>query len=460
MAKAQSRIPFLSRRAGVKPGVTVWPGSLARCMAAAMLVAALCNGASAYLKRTGVLAHADYRAYWAHHCLSDDDAPVLEDEPQCRAHVDVRQAVAENRWRGYSEPFIRFVHEVSPAERPLKFMKDAVLLAVFGFSAWLLAASRSLRTVLSVGTLPIALASYVAVMLVYSLGTSGVFVAASGARAFSFVAVALLAGGLAPHLAWFAWAVAALLLLQLPLLPHELLHGIHMFREWSPFALAGRVFGTLVQPNSLGVFAATGFAFCFCFLPRRSVLVWLAAASLLLVALSASATGLACAMLACAALIHGRVGGRRGFVMALAFLLAAGLFAFVGLPQLLGRPDLFQSVASDTGRLAILHSALFEQTPAHALFGGGLGVNTNAALSMAAIGGVPTDSSLTGFIFQVGLVGAGLFYATLCWAGWRDRQAAVFYAAVAVCSLTLNVTELFPINLVLGLALARSTLRA
>ncbi|MES2632419.1 MAG: hypothetical protein V4669_05575 [Pseudomonadota bacterium] len=459
MAKAQSRIPFLSRRAGVGQGVAAWAGPVARWLAAAMVVAALCSGASAYLKRTGVLAHADYLAYWAHHCLSDDDVPDMRDEPQCHAHVDVPRAVAQNTWRGFTSAFISYVHEVSPAERPLKFAKDAVFVAILALSAWMLAASRSLRAIAPVSPLPVAFAVYVAIMLLVSLSSQGLMVAASGARALSFMAVALLAGWLAPYMATFAWALAGLLGLQLLLLPYELLHGIHMYQEWSALALAGRTFGTLVHPNSMGIFAATGFAFCLCFLPRRGLLPLLAVGAIALIGLSASATGLACAVVLCAVMVQRTMGGARGVGIALAFLLGVGMLALVGLPALLGRPDLFDSVASETGRLANLQQAVLGQPAAQALFGKGLGVNSNAALSIGVAGGLPTDSSLTGLIYQVGILGTCLFYALLAWAGWRDRQAAPFYVAVAVCSLTLNVTELFPVNLLLGLALARSLLR-
>ena len=49
-----------------------------------------------------------------------------------------------------------------------------------------------------------------------------------------------------------------------------------------------------------------------------------------------------------------------------------------------------------------------------------------------------------------------LFYGALVWAAVRDHQARMFYAIVAICSLTLQVTELFPVNFLLGVTLAHS----
>jgi hypothetical protein len=81
-------------------------------------------------------------------------------------------------------------------------------------------------------------------------------------------------------------------------------------------------------------------------------------------------------------------------------------------------------------------------------YGGGESLNT--------LSRVPADSTVTALMMQIGVLGTLLFYAMLLWAGFRDRSARMFYAIVAVCSLTLNVTELFPVNFLLGIALARN----
>ncbi len=44
-----------------------------------------------------------------------------------------------------------------------------------------------------------------------------------------------------------------------------------------------------------------------------------------------------------------------------------------------------------------------------------------------------------------------LFYGSLLWAALRDPVVRPFYGIVAVCSLTINVMELFPVNLLLGM---------
>ena len=70
-----------------------------------------------------------------------------------------------------------------------------------------------------------------------------------------------------------------------------------------------------------------------------------------------------------------------------------------------------------------------------------------------------TESTVTGLIVQIGVLGALLFYAVLLWAAFRDQTARLFYLIVAICSLTINIIWLFPVNLLLGLALAHSVWR-
>ena len=75
---------------------------------------------------------------------------------------------------------------------------------------------------------------------------------------------------------------------------------------------------------------------------------------------------------------------------------------------------------------------------------------------MSFVNRLSADSTLTGFVMQLGLLGAMMFYGVLMWAGLHDRTARPFLGIVAICSLTINVTELFPLNCLLGLALAHA----
>jgi hypothetical protein len=59
-------------------------------------------------------------------------------------------------------------------------------------------------------------------------------------------------------------------------------------------------------------------------------------------------------------------------------------------------------------------------------------------------------------ISQVGFIGFFLVYGLLFLAVRNDLQARIFYVSIILASLTVNITELFPVNFILGLLLARS----
>jgi hypothetical protein len=175
-----------------------------------------------------------------------------------------------------------------------------------------------------------------------------------------------------------------------------------------------------------------------------------------LVLASGSGTGVVC--IAAAALAWGVRRASLRLPHAVLAVAAAALLTLFLLPVLTGRDDVLASVFAE-GRLRQLQLALSARPWTQVLWGEGLGVRTNLALILegeVAVPTVPTDSSLIGFLVQLGILGAALFYGLLAWAARRDARARPFYAAVLLCSLTLNLTELFPVNVLLGLALAHS----
>jgi hypothetical protein len=97
------------------------------------------------------------------------------------------------------------------------------------------------------------------------------------------------------------------------------------------------------------------------------------------------------------------------------------------------------------------------------LVGRGIGFGTNSAANLLIIDGHPlsdmmssADSMVTVLAAQLGIAGVILFYSILAWAYLRDPEARPLYLVFAITSLTINVTEFFPVNFLLGLALARS----
>ena len=69
-------------------------------------------------------------------------------------------------------------------------------------------------------------------------------------------------------------------------------------------------------------------------------------------------------------------------------------------------------------------------------------------------GSFSADSTVTVLLTQLGITGVILFYGILVWAYRRDPRARPVYLVFAITSLTINITEVFPVNFLLGLALA------
>ena len=431
--------------------------TLAKLLALALVAAVLCNGAGTYLKRTGVIDHEAYRSYWAAHCASLAVAG-RQPEWQCREFATPEAIRMRPPRHDVADTSFSYVYEAGPAGRALKLVKDLFWMALIAVAIWRLSADRIRRPALRESWPLVLFTGYCALAFLVSAAVNGPWLAVLGLRSFLFVAAALLCQWLGPHVALWARCVAALLVAQAALVPFEMVRGIHLFHEWEPLSLASRAVGTMVQPNSMGVFAVAAMAFYYCFAPSRRAMWPLAAVALLLVLASGSGTGLVCAVLALLALLLGRVDTRRAAIAGMVGLVLAGAAVAVLLPIVSGRFDVFDSVA--VGRVSALRAALFDRPVAEVIFGSGLGVNTNLALTLGGSAGPPpTDSALIGLLIQIGLIGTALFYATLAWAALRDARARPFYGIVAVCTLTMNVNELFPVNVLLGIAWAHSLWR-
>ncbi|MHC4139513.1 MAG: hypothetical protein ACYSR1_06640 [Planctomycetota bacterium] len=102
------------------------------------------------------------------------------------------------------------------------------------------------------------------------------------------------------------------------------------------------------------------------------------------------------------------------------------------------------------------------------LFGRGLGAGTNTAVNLLMDWEASTahgagnhtvfiaDSTPLMLTAQIGLIGLFMIYGILFLAIRNDPQSRIFYFSIILASLTVNITELFPVNFLLGLLLARS----
>ena len=441
--------------------------ALAWLVVAGLLLATVCNGAGVYLKRIGLVDADTYRAYWSFHCrsLNLQLSPEAVGPRCCALATPAQIAQLETSAGARGERAqTRFVYRTPGAELALKLVKDVFGLALLILCLVLLVRRAEVRPSLKEAWPVGLLLAYAATALVASLVLYEPLVVLAGARSFMFIGLALLGLWLVPHMALLACAVAALLVVQVLLMPFEMLRGVHLHGHFHLLPLAGRLSGTLVAPNTLGVFAVCALAFFNGFAPNRRWLWLVALLALTLDLLSGSGTGMVGFGLFLLLALMQRVAlDHRRFVVIAGGLILAGVVMV--LPEIIGRPRLFESLL---GRFDGLRMVLLGKSFWESVFGSGLGVDTNTAGLLVRMLGADSfpryarlpsgaaESMLTSLLTQLGLVGTLLFYGVLTWAAMRDHQARIFYAIVAACSLTLQITELFPVNFLLGVALAHS----
>ncbi len=427
-------------------------GHLRALVGPGLLLAALLNGLGTHLKLIGVWDKAGYETYWELHCPDGvtTSAPVGVGR---RCEVPDLSSPPRIPHRQGAE----YALHVSPPGVWLKRAKDgfalvlvALCLACKPRSGW--AAIRGLSPSAILLTL-------VAVGAALGIAAQGDGLAlAVGARSFLFLAIALTSAGFiaAEGLSTVALWVAILLMAQLLFVPSQFLFGIPV-NGYLPFLhLPRRMAGTFTFPNSLGVFAVVGFAFVSAYLPQRRRWPLLLSVCVALVWLSGSATGVVALLWWVAAAIFRSAPKRsRVRVVLVSALVASVVLAM--LPPLLGRQTIFKGVFGPGGRVVSLTRVLTVMDGSRVIFGEGLGRGTNALASLSGVRSLGAgDSTVTTLVRQTGLLGCAAFYLLLAWAWRRDPLARPFYEVLALVSLTLAVTELFPANVLLGLALGRS----
>lgn len=423
-----------------------------------LIGASLASGSLQYLKRVGWLEPAAYAEYMAYFCPA--------------------QAVGEGYWSGrcfcYRQPESDLATNVAPVvpDRDYiyavgygtlltKLCKDLFFAGFIVLSCYLIASKRAPWPSGRALLLPLVFLANIGVGFMVSLYLWPSLVALAGLRSFAFVAVALVGGWARTGMDVIAKCVAVLIVLELGLAFIELLFGIPLRECSSSFRTAG----TFSLPNSLGVFAVVGLAFYYSYSAEARYFWALVAAVACTVYLSGSGTGMLVLFCFLAFLALRKVPGPRKWQIAGALAVLGALLLAV-LPMLTVRPDIYNSIFASTGRVSKLTEAISDFGTLEILFGRGIGVGTNAAndffnagwhilgLENVEMEGYAADSMVTVLMIQLGIVGVLLFYGLLLWAFLRDRQARSVYLVFALTSLTLNINELFPVNFLLGLALA------
>jgi len=420
---------------------------LAKYLFILLIASAVLNGSAFWLKRVGVLEPQMYQEYM----------DFLGPNPF------YQRSPAENeQLRVLSSRF----YASEGSEVLLKLAKYGWFLLFIAIS--FIVAVRHKTGLISFPPWPLTLfLLLVAISAIYSYIQYGPLMPIAGLRFVSFLGVTLLACWLA-HRHNLSMLVNALLLFmafQFLLAPIELSHGLHMFGAKFFGGLAGdRIVGTMLQPSSLGITAVLCLTLYQGFSNSRRWLPYAIIITIVLVFFSASAMAILLLFMFTALIAYQGVSIQyRSWIRIAAVSGAAAIIIL--LPEISGRWNIMDSL---WGRLLPIELYLEQNSMISLLFGQGLGVGTNTAANLlmdwqanqapgyAATTIFIADSTPMALIAQIGLLGVVTFYLLLAYAARKDPVAAPFYLVVTVASLTTNLTELFPINIVLGIVLAHS----
>ena len=413
-----------------------------RSFAALLLLACLLNGTPFLIGRIGLLDPATYKADRQLFCPSSGPPAGL-----VSACAPVQPNAATKHKDGFERLNLQRLHAPPGYWSLLKASRLLLLLGCPLLVLWGMVQGRwlwpSWRPLLP--ALPLLASSTMALLV--ALPQDPLTALLFSLRSMVWLPLLVLAGPASqmPALAELARAMAFLILLQIPLMLVEAIWGLPM--SFGPPAaqlaqasvgLPTRLVGTFILPNIFGVAVVCLLSFCMAYMPQRRALVPLATATLPIVMLARSGTGL----LVWAVLVGfwANRTWRPHPAMKLVGLTLIAAIA-VALPLLLGRSDLWHSL--DT-RLSMLHSATASSSSWQLLFGQGL------------LHGRPTDSLPAQLFLESGLLAIIAFYGLLVWAWCHDRQARPFLLAVSLSSLTITIGQLFPINFLLALSINRS----
>lgn len=425
------------------------------------MVSTLAGGAELYLERVGVLEREAYRRYEAQH-----QTPAIRGmlpTTQYRAEAPYRAHLWEDEygWLRLGKALVWAGVVVLaglcwipgfPSPRPSPRMSsppdDGSAGGERGRGGWL----------------ALGLMGAIGVLFVLTAARYGLVLPVAGLRAFTFLILGLLlvrCVALREQLAnGLGCAAAVLLGIQAVLIGYEALAGmpIYGYLLLEP-AITGRLVGTFELPNTLGVWAVLSLGFLLSVGARRSVIAIAIGATVLIVLGAGSGTGWLVLFALAAWTLVERLGRR--WIMA---LMAVPLLALAILPAATGRWDILDSPA---GRVSELRSAWNHLGTSEKIFGIAFGAGTNTAARIGdegpLAGSLPqevtpfsADSLPALLLLSTGAVGVAGFYGLVGWAAVRGARFRPFWIAVAICSLTIKIVELFPADLMIATALGHA----
>ncbi len=415
-----------------------------RWLAALMVIAALLSGSVFWARRVGVL---EAETYWLGHSRMLDWA---------RAQTDPVL--------GY-ERMVQFnnsLHDLSESARLLtKAPKEIVALLFLLLALRLFRGRMPEYGVLLPASGVMLLGAWAAIAAVATCSWIGL---AAGARAFISWLIGFFGLNLSSSttLRLISRALVWLLVIQALLVLVETQRGLLIYSMFLFDANQVRVAGSFSLPASLGCFAIVAWAAADRwggYAPRA--MMWLTAMILPILLFAASAAAWVGFVAVVATKLYSTANTRHRVGLLLAGVPLVAL-VWVALPSITGRLEVHNSL---WGRIQPVHEyAARHLSTVQVIAGLGFGQGTNALASQETspsyVGKVPNrpmgDSLPAALFWQLGLIGVILAYGWMAMAYWLDPRSRPLGIALIISSLAVNITELFPVNLVLGFWLAHA----
>lgn len=247
-----------------------------------------------------------------------------------------------------------------------------------------------------------------------------------------------------------------LILISLAAQVYQLFYASKWFGV-NAFGLAGRVPGIFLIPNTSGFFVCLGLFFNYFFSKNYYKKILILVLGSFSIFLTQSGTAIATLLLAAFTVVAYKIIKRRNFIIFLFLfppILVILLLATLSLlPTLTARGENILSI-SGASRWNFFIETLNNSQLIETEFG--KGTNTSVVLQADSI---ITDSMYIAIIYNTGIIGSVIFLAMiLIWLFYTVRSKRLdvicFTLIYSLFSATTNITEAFPMNLLLALGLA------
>ena len=435
---------------------------MARILIISLALATILNGANYFLQKAGFL-NADI-----HKQILDqrdkEKNEVLEKHQQLLADNPVE--AQEYLEKQQLELLLKYDLEIKAFLRSspgiLIFNKIFKYLLVLGLSLYCLIITLREKQGFNTSLLINSLAAYLLILALFTFFRHGYLTAVTGVSIFSFVIIAMIGRALiqSDNYRFLIKILIGTLIVFTILAPLEIIRHVQVISEinWMQYRLSG----FMNLPNSMGIYLVCVYCLISNFyLTDKSIgcarhgliTAWV----YVCIILTGSYTAMVALIIYLSTIYSGFITKRFTHLLVYFLLLALSLFA------LLGQAD--HSVIQSLGGRVFKFEYYLSQ-PINVfdfLFGQGIGYSSNLLINLSNY--FPLDDSLTllsadstplALFMQTGLFGLLLVYGLIITIAYGDSELRSVYITFLICSLTINILEVYPLNLLLGLLVARS----